>query len=226
MPDPDAGAFPFWRRGDERANSIVRLQQIFPRILAAEYDPPEASPPCLHLLRSLLCSDPTQRADINAIMTHPWCAAASIREHPGCAAEASCCTTTARLPGHPSYPVDGTRRCPSCTECYETQGCLTTLALLYRHPVAGHTCAACASRQCYWPPWARMRANPLSITQHRRQSRRFQQDLPPGLHEMNDHLLHAAFPPEVQPVQEIMQILQARHAAPHHQSLLTAMCAV
>ncbi len=69
-----AGAFPFWRRGDERANSIVRLQQIFPRILAAEYDPPDASPPCLHLLRSLLCSDPTRRADIAGIMNHPWCA--------------------------------------------------------------------------------------------------------------------------------------------------------
>jgi hypothetical protein len=51
----------------------VRLQQIFPRILAAEYDPPDASAPCLHLLRSLLCSDPTRRADINAIMSHPWC---------------------------------------------------------------------------------------------------------------------------------------------------------
>ncbi len=70
-----AGAFPFWRRGDERANSIVRLQQIFPRILAAEYDPPEASPPCLHLLRSLLCSDPMRRADISGIMNHPWCEA-------------------------------------------------------------------------------------------------------------------------------------------------------
>jgi hypothetical protein len=38
------GAFPFWRRGDERANSIVRLQQIFPRILAADYSSPPASP--------------------------------------------------------------------------------------------------------------------------------------------------------------------------------------
>ena len=75
-----AGAFPFWRRGDERANSIVRLQQIFPRILAAEYDPPDASPPCLHLLRSLLCSDPSRRADINGIMNHPWC---DVKPNPG-----------------------------------------------------------------------------------------------------------------------------------------------
>lgn len=38
---------------------------------------------------------------------------------------------------------------------------------------------------------------------------RFTKDLPPGLDEMNDHLLVAPFPPEVQPVQDIMQILKA-----------------
>lgn len=53
----------------------MRLQQIFPRILAADYDVPAASPECLHLLRRLLCSDPAQRIDIPGIMHDPWCAA-------------------------------------------------------------------------------------------------------------------------------------------------------
>lgn len=35
------------------------------------------------------------------------------------------------------------------------------------------------------------------------------QDLPPGLDEMNDHLVVAALPRDVQPVQEIMAILMA-----------------
>jgi len=108
------GAFPFWRRGDERANSIVRLQQIFPRILAAEYATPVASPDCLALLRALLTPDPAQRITLPEIMVHPW----------------------------------------------------------------------------------------------------FVKDLPPGLDAMNDHLVSAAFPPEVQPVQEIMQILQAATRQP------------
>ncbi len=43
---------------------------------------------------------------------------------------------------------------------------------------------------------------------------RFAKDLPPGLDAMNDHLVSAAFPPEVQPVQEIMQILQAATRQP------------
>lgn len=43
---------------------------------------------------------------------------------------------------------------------------------------------------------------------------RFVKDLPPGLDAMNDHLVSAAFPPEVQPVQEIMQILQAATRQP------------
>ncbi len=41
---------------------------------------------------------------------------------------------------------------------------------------------------------------------------------------MNDHLLHAAFPPEVQPVQEIMQILQVRSQLPHVTQ--TSLCSV
>jgi serine/threonine-protein kinase SRK2 len=108
------GAFPFWRRGDERANSIVRLQQIFPRILAAEYVKPVASPVCLDLLQAMLTPNPAERITLPAIMQHPW----------------------------------------------------------------------------------------------------FVKDLPPGLHEMNDHLVSAAFPPEVQPVQEIMHILQAATRQP------------
>ncbi len=65
------------------------------------------------------------------------------------------------------------------------------------------------------PEPARIPMLTLTLIRTRAQpARRFLQDLPPGLHEMNDHLLHAAFPPEVQPVQEIMQILQARLPKP------------
>ena len=66
------GAFPFWRRGDERANSIVRLQQIFPRILAAEFEPPSGvSDECLDLLRKMLTADASKRIVIQDIMRHP-----------------------------------------------------------------------------------------------------------------------------------------------------------
>ena len=70
-------------------------------------------------------------------------------------------------------------------------------------------CAVCRCRQTRQVQWHMLANSSIRMTsQHH--GRRFLQDLPPGLHEMNDHLLHAAFPPEVQPVQEIMQILQAR----------------
>jgi serine/threonine-protein kinase SRK2 len=108
------GAFPFWRRGDERANSIVRLQQIFPRILAADYSSPPASPECLELLRAMLTPNPAERITLDGIMQHPW----------------------------------------------------------------------------------------------------FVKDLPPGFHRMNEDLVNAQFPPEVQPVQEIMHILQAATRQP------------
>lgn len=103
------GTFPFWRRGDEKANSIVRLQQIFPRILAADYRPPPSSPECLSLLKALLTPDPDHRITLPQIMCHPW----------------------------------------------------------------------------------------------------FIKDLPPGLNEMNDSLVAAPSPPNLQPVKDIMQILQA-----------------
>jgi serine/threonine-protein kinase SRK2 len=93
----------------------VRLQQIFPRILAAEFEPPKgASKECLDLLRKMLTADASKRINVKEIMRHPW----------------------------------------------------------------------------------------------------FLKDLPAGLEEMNDQLLHASFPPEIQSVQEIMHILQAAARAP------------
>ena len=53
---------PFAKRGDERTNNLVRLQQMFPRIINAEFQAPwHVSPECLHLLRAMLTADPSKR---------------------------------------------------------------------------------------------------------------------------------------------------------------------
>lgn len=68
-----AGSFPFYRPGDEQSNNVVRLQQIFPRILNADFRMPEqVTEPCKEILRRMLTADPDKRIQIHEIMEHPW----------------------------------------------------------------------------------------------------------------------------------------------------------
>ena len=67
------GTLPFARRGDEICNNMVRLQQLFPRILAANYKQPQhVSPTCQHLLGAMLTANPRMRFDTSDILCHPW----------------------------------------------------------------------------------------------------------------------------------------------------------
>ena len=59
------GILPFARRRDERRNNLVRLQQMFPRIIAADYKQPQhVSPECQHLLSRLLTTSPETRISV------------------------------------------------------------------------------------------------------------------------------------------------------------------
>eukprot|EP00891_Asterochloris_glomerata_P000851 jgi/Astpho2/851/Aster-00699 len=67
------GVLPFAKRGDERGNNLVRLQQMFPRIVAANFaQPHHISPECKHLLSRLLTADPEKRITVAEILQHPW----------------------------------------------------------------------------------------------------------------------------------------------------------
>ena len=71
-----AGVLPFAKRGDDRGNNLVRLQQMFPRIVAADFQQPlHVSLECKHLLARMLTPDPSKRITVAEIMQHPWCAA-------------------------------------------------------------------------------------------------------------------------------------------------------
>ena len=68
---------PFAKRGDDRGNNLVRLQQMFPRIVAADFQQPlHVSPECQHLLSRMLTPDPAKRITVAEMMQHPWCAPA------------------------------------------------------------------------------------------------------------------------------------------------------
>ena len=68
-----AGVLPFAKRGDERGNNLVRLQQMFPRIISADFEQPHhVSPECRHLLKCILTADPDKRITIANIVKHPW----------------------------------------------------------------------------------------------------------------------------------------------------------
>ena len=68
-----AGVLPFAKRGDERGNNLVRLQQMFPRIVAANFaQPHHISPECKHLLSRLLTADPEKRITVAEILQHRW----------------------------------------------------------------------------------------------------------------------------------------------------------
>lgn len=67
------GVLPFAKRGDNRTNNLIRLQQMFPRIVAAEYHTPShVSTHCRDLLSRMLTADPAARITINQLMDHPW----------------------------------------------------------------------------------------------------------------------------------------------------------
>lgn len=69
-----AGVLPFAKRGDDRGNNLIRLQQMFPRIVAAEFQQPlHVSKDCQTLLSRMLTPDPAKRITIGEIMQHPWC---------------------------------------------------------------------------------------------------------------------------------------------------------
>ena len=60
-----AGVLPFAKRGDDRGNNLVRLQQMFPRIVAADFQQPlHVSPECQHLLARMLTPDPSKRISV------------------------------------------------------------------------------------------------------------------------------------------------------------------
>ena len=78
---PCAAVLPFAKRGDDRSNNLKRLQQLFPRIVAGQYQAPRrASEACKDLLKRLLTPDPTHRITIPQIMSHPWSAACPFSE--------------------------------------------------------------------------------------------------------------------------------------------------
>ena len=60
-----AGVLPFAKKGDDRNNNLVRLQQMFPRIVAADFEQPKhVSAQGRHLLSRMLTSDPSSRITI------------------------------------------------------------------------------------------------------------------------------------------------------------------
>ena len=68
-----AGVLPFAKRGDDRGNNLIRLQQMFPRIVAADFQQPlHVSTDCQTLLSRMLTPDPAKRITIGEIMQHPW----------------------------------------------------------------------------------------------------------------------------------------------------------
>ncbi|KAK9790565.1 hypothetical protein WJX73_007374 [Symbiochloris irregularis] len=67
------GVLPFAKRGDNRTNNLIRLQQMFPRIVAADFHTPNhVSPSCKNLLSCMLTADPNARITIAQVLDHPW----------------------------------------------------------------------------------------------------------------------------------------------------------
>lgn len=67
------GVLPFARKGDAQNNDLLRLQQMFPRIVAANFtQPSHVSADCQHLLSRLLNADPEARIPPAEILQHPW----------------------------------------------------------------------------------------------------------------------------------------------------------
>lgn len=68
-----AGKFPFFREGDEKLGPRSRLQQIFPRVVNADFTPPaHASVECRQLLAAMLTPEPARRATLMQIKSTAW----------------------------------------------------------------------------------------------------------------------------------------------------------
>ena len=60
-------------RSDERLNAVMAMQQMFPRIMAAEFPTPEwMSEDCKDLLARMICADPGERITVEGVLRHPW----------------------------------------------------------------------------------------------------------------------------------------------------------
>ena len=67
------GVLPFARKGDAQSNNLLRLQQMFPRIVAASFaQPSHVSFECQQLLSRLLTADPEARITTPGILQDPW----------------------------------------------------------------------------------------------------------------------------------------------------------
>ena len=67
------GILPFARKGDAQSNNLLRLQQMFPRIVAANFaQPSHVSVECQQLLSRLLTADPEARITTADILQDPW----------------------------------------------------------------------------------------------------------------------------------------------------------
>ena len=67
------GGFPFRDPQEEGMNPVILLQQLFPRILAGNFDMPLGlSPECQSVLKAMLTVDPAQRLPAVQILQHPW----------------------------------------------------------------------------------------------------------------------------------------------------------
>lgn len=67
------GQYPFRLQSDELLNPVIALQQMFPRILSADFPKPDwLSPGCQDLLSRMMCADPSERISIEELLQHAW----------------------------------------------------------------------------------------------------------------------------------------------------------
>ncbi|KAK9804863.1 hypothetical protein WJX72_008981 [[Myrmecia] bisecta] len=67
------GSFPFRSSAESKLNPMVQLQQMFPRIVAADYERPKhVSADCRNLMERMLTADCSKRITMGEILGHPW----------------------------------------------------------------------------------------------------------------------------------------------------------
>jgi hypothetical protein len=174
---------PFAKRGDDRSNNLVRLQQLFPRIVAADYEQPRrVTDECRHLLKRMLTPDPTKRITIPEIMQHSWCVPTSssfgiLFLH--CSANVTQEIAMQMSTHECIRPKAGTSN-------YGFQGAriskVLVLGLLFQCLQKGEMLG------CVWC--------------------RFLSNLGPGMGELNNRLVQKGVPPQLQKVEEIEAIVQ------------------
>ena len=192
---------PFAKRGDDRGNNLIRLQQMFPRIVAADFQQPlHVSKECQHLLSRMLTPDPARRITIGEIMQHQWCARLL-----WLAAGRACANGTLR-DGHSPQPSCS---CPqaTCKQLLCAHACIAGWITL---PCTFSLCLSCMSRvpdkhvlgvrgPCA-TPGSHARHPPLH-------ARRFLDRLPPHMQHLNYTLVQTLVPVGLQSVEEIETIV-------------------